>query len=66
MTDKEKLIKETAKWFAEEFMWLEKKDYKRIDDSNRLREHKVIAEANLKIFLEDYQELENKEKKKVS
>tara|TARA_B100000029_G_scaffold490779_1_gene550194 strand:- start:653 stop:838 length:186 start_codon:yes stop_codon:yes gene_type:complete len=61
MTVQEKLIKDTAQWFAEEFMWLEKKENKRIDDTSRLREHKVIAEANLRIFLEDYQKLNEEE-----
>ena len=53
----EELIKETDEWFAGEFMWLEKKDYKRIDNSNRLKEHKVIAESNLRIFLNDLKKI---------
>ena len=38
-------------------MWLEKKDCKRIDNSNRLKEHKVIAESNLRIFLNDLKKI---------
>ena len=64
------LVEELAVWFSEEMLRLEERagtgKYPIRNREARLNEHKVIAEANLVMLLDDIKRVRQNGKKKIS
>ena len=59
------LVDELAEWFGEEMLRLEERDIPVRNREQRLREHRVIAKANISMLLDDIRRARQSGKKKI-
>ena len=60
------LVDELAEWFGDEMLRLEERNIPIRNKEQRLREHRVIAKANISILLDDIRRARQSGKKKIS
>lgn len=60
------LVDELAEWFGDEMLRLEERNIPITNKEQRLREHRVIAKANISMLLDDIRRARQSGKKKIS